>query len=168
MTYGAATAIALCALALAGCGSGDDEGDPIPTRDGNRMVALLELAERQSDAGTCNGALAKVREARGIADGLPDGVDPEVRRELLDGLDRLAELVDNGCSQVEEEPTDTVTTPEPTTTTPEPTTTTPEPTTTTPEPTTTTPEPTTTTPEPTTPAPSPGDGTGGTPPGQSG
>ena len=165
MTHGAAAAVVITALALAGCGGDEDKGDPIPRRDANRMVALLDLAERQSGQGTCNGARAKVREAGQIADGLPDGVDPDVRRELTSGIDRLAELVESEC-QVEEEPEDTTTTtvPEPTTTTPEPTATTPEPTATTPEPepTTTTPEPE---PEPTTPEPvEPGNG--GTPPGQ--
>ena len=163
MTHGAAAAAVLTAIALVGCGGDEDKGDPIPTREANRMIALLDLAERQSDQGTCGGALAKVREARGIAGDLPEGVDPDVRRELTSGIDRLEELVDSECERPEPAPEDTTTT-----TTPEPTTTTPEPTTTTPAPTTTTttpaPEPTTTTPapEPTT----PGNGTGGTPPGQ--
>ena len=152
----------LTAIALVGCGGDENEGDPIPARDANRMVTLLGQADRQSANGTCGGAKAKVREARGVADGLPRGVNADVRQELLNGLDRLEELIDAECQrpEPEPEPTDTVTTPEPTATTPEPTNTQPQPTETQPQPTETQPQPTTTVPE--TP------GTGGTPPGQEG
>lgn len=164
MTYGAAAAAVLTAIALVGCGGDENEGNPIPGREAERMITLLDLAESQSANGTCGGATAKVREARGIAEGLPRSVNADVRRELQSGLDRLEELIASECRRPEPEPEDTatVTTPEPTETTPEPTETTPEPTTTTPEPEPTTPEPE---PEPTTTVPG-NPGTGGTPPGQ--
>ena len=163
MTYGAAAAAVLTAIALVGCGGDEDKGDPIPSEDANRMVRLLELADSQSAAGTCGGATAKVQEARGIADQLPRGVDPEVRRELLNGLDRLAELIGSECERPEPAPEDTTTE---TTTTPAPTQTQPQPTATQPQPTATHPQPTATQPQPTTTTPAPTPGTGGTPPGQ--
>ena len=150
------------AIALVGCGGDEDKGEPIPAQPADRMVGLLDLAERRSADGLCRSAKAKVNEARGVLEGLPEEVNPDVRQELADGYDRLDELIDGECERPEREPeeTTTVTTPEPTETTPTPTETTPTPTETTPTPTETTPTPTETTPTPENP------GTGGTPPGQ--
>jgi hypothetical protein len=156
-------------LALAGCGSSGSSGSPIPATQAERMIALLQKADSQASAGTCEGAQAKVRETQGILATLPKSVDADLRRELANGMDRLLTLIADQCQRPQ--PSTTTTTPTETTTTP--TTTTPTdttPTDTTPTdttPTDTTPTdttPTDTTPSTTTTTPTTTTGTGGTPP----
>jgi hypothetical protein len=108
------------------------------------MVALLQKADSQASAGTCTGAQAKVQEAEGVLAALPKSVDPKLRTELANGMERLRTLIADQCQR----PQQSTTTTTPTDTTTTQTTTTPTDTT----PTTTTTTPTTTT------------GTGGTPP----
>lgn len=162
-------ALSLFVAACGGGGDGDDKGAPIPAERANQMVALLDLAAQQSSAGTCNGAADKVRRARAVAEGLPRRVDPEVRRNLVDGLDRLDDLVQSECPGNRPDQPEPDTTTETTPTEPVPTESTPtapHPTQTTPTQTTPTePAPTQTT--PTEPVPTPTTpGNGGTPPGQ--
>jgi hypothetical protein len=141
------------------------------------MIALLQRADSQASAGICGGAQAKVQEAEGVLATLPKSVDPKLRRELANGMERLRTLIANQCQRPQPSTTDTTptdTTPTdttPTDTTPTdttPTDTTPTDTT----PTDTTPTdttPTDTTPTDTTPTttgttPTTTTGTGGTPP----
>jgi hypothetical protein len=141
------------------------------------MIALLQQADSQGSAGTCAGAQAKVREAEGVVATLPKSVDPKLRSELANGMERLRTLIADQCQRPQ--PSTTTTTPTETTTTQTtttPTTTTPTtptdttPTDTTPTQTTqTTTTPTDTTPTDTTPStttttPTTTTGTGGTPP----
>jgi hypothetical protein len=167
-------------LVLPGCGSKKSQGSPIPSQQANRMIALLQQADTQASSGICRGADAKVRQAQGVLDGLPRSVDPNVRRDLADGLARLRSLISQQCqppqqtqtqttqtqttqtqtTQTDTTPTDTTTTPTDTTTTPTDTTTTP----TTPTTTTTTPPPTPTGTGTGTSTGTTTTGTGGTPP----
>jgi hypothetical protein len=150
-------------LLAAGCGSDEEKPEPsIPAASVQEIEVRLDEVQRRFDSGTDEnnpGACEDLEEdtfpaIQDLVRGLPDSVDAEVRSTLEDGLARLRELTQEGCSNLE--PTDTETTEE--TTPPETETTPPETVTTPPETETTPPE---TTPPPTTPQP-PGDD-GGTP-----
>jgi hypothetical protein len=163
-------AIALCCgalLVLPGCG-GDDEGDPIPARYADQLIAKIESADQRSADGTCQGAQANVRQAQDILENrVPRSVDKDVRQGIADGLERMLNLIQTECQRRDDTQTDTTETTEtetvPTVTETQ-TTTTVTPTETETQPTTT--QPTTTTTTPTTPTPTTGNG--GTPPGQVG
>jgi outer membrane biosynthesis protein TonB len=135
-------ATAALSAAVAGCGGGDDVGDPIPRAKAAELEAQLDALRDAVAQGLCEDAETAVNEARVTVDTLDDdGVGSDVQDALGDGVDNLGSLVSQQCEEEEVE-----TTPE---TTPE---TIPEPEPTTPEPEPTTPEPE---PEPTTPLPEP-------------
>ena len=165
----AATATALVALALAGCGKDKQAGPQIPRADAAALINRLQEAERRSEPLRCNDlrkdtvpALERQLQA------LPDNIDADVRSTLEDGIAHLRELVDQECENAQPDtPTDTTpTTPTETQTTPAPTQTQTTPPKTTPAPTTPTP----TTPAPETPGgggtPAPDQGTGAIGPGK--
>jgi DNA primase len=151
-------ALALCSGALfvlPACGSSSN-GKPIPTAQAHQMIALVRLADRQSAAGTCNGAQDKVRRAQAVLENdVPKSVDRKVRQGLAESLDRLNSLIQSECQRPQKTQTQTTptqTTQTQTTQTQTQTQTTTTPTTTTPTTTTpTTTTPTTTTPTTTTP-----------------
>jgi hypothetical protein len=148
-------------LALPGCGGGgDDNGQPIPRNQADQMIGLIRLADKQSGEGTCNGAKDKVRRAAAIADQLPRSVDADVRRGIVDGLQRLQELVSAECLKQEPQPTETQTVTTETQTIPTQTETDTTPTETQPTQTDTTPTQTDTTPTDTTPTTTTGTGGG--------
>ena len=166
----------LGALFAVGCGSDDEEGEPIPAADAQALVTQLDQTEQLVEDGTCRGARFQVTGDGQLEDkvaALPEDVDADVRQALEDGLDRLADLIDDECGQDEETETDTTETePEVPTETQETeeddgeeTETEPPPTETEPPPTETEPPPTETIPE--TPVP-PGEGGGASPPGGDG
>jgi hypothetical protein len=141
------------AFALAGCGGGQKR--TIPTKQAQSFLQQLDTIGSQFDNGACTGANAKMATLEAQVRRLPSSVDSEVKRNLEDGVARLATLVSNQCQR----PTPTNTTPTntvPTTTVP----TTTVPTNTTPNTTPTTPNTTPTTPNttPTTPGTTPGGG----------
>ena len=136
-------AVAALSASLAGCGGGDDVGDPIPPAKRAALETQLDAIRDAVAQNLCDDAQTAVNEARVTVDTLDDdGVGSDVQDALGDGVDNLGSLVSQQCE--EEVETTPETTPEPTT--PEPTV--PEPTT--PEPTVPEPEP-----EPTTPIPEP-------------
>lgn len=141
-----ALALAVGALvALPGCGS-SSSGKPLPQRDANKLLALLQVADAEASSGRCGRAQAKAQQAARIADALPGTVDKNVRQGLIDGLARLQSLIQTQCQapQTQTTPTNTATTTTQTTTT-TPTTTTDTTTNTTPTTTGTDTTPTTTT-----------------------
>jgi hypothetical protein len=160
----------LAALSLAACGK--DEGSPIPAQRAATLERLLEQVQRQSDAGSCTTLRdATLPRLEREAARLPRSVGSDVRATIDDGIAHLRQLVDEDCTNREQQPptttestttesttTESTTTETPTTTESTTTETTPPPTTT-PSTTETTPPPTTT---PTTP-PAPDPGAGGTP-----
>ncbi|MFL5826418.1 MAG: hypothetical protein ACJ76V_07830 [Thermoleophilaceae bacterium] len=156
---GLAAPFVAASLAFAGCGGNgvDNAKHGIPKSDAHAILTQLDQINSQFDHGACNGASAKVGELEARVNGLPRSVDTNLRRELVNGVRRLAQLVSDQCKRPT--PTQTQTTTTPTQTTPPPTNTQTTPTETQPPPTQTQPAPTTTTPTPTTP------GTGGTMPG---
>jgi hypothetical protein len=129
------------ALAIAGCGSGDD--GTIPPEEADNLLTLLSDLEDDVAAGDCDLAQQHAQEVATAVEELPGDVDPEVADALAgaaDNLDRLAqepgECTETGTSGAAEEqpatePTEAVT---PTTTTEETTTTTTDEETSTPEP----------------------------------
>ena len=145
------------ALAIAGCGS---QKRTIPAKEGQSFLRQLDNISSQVDNGACTGAADKVNSLENQVSGLPSSVDPEVQRNLLHGVQRLAVLVRKDCQR----PTPTNTTPTTVPTVPttpantSPTTPTTTPTSPTTTPTTTPTSPTTT---PTTPSTTPGGGGGG-------
>ena len=168
----AATTLVLFALVAAGCGSDDEEGEPIPAGQAQALLDQLELVEDRSDRGICGGANTQVDELEAKVEALPEDVDADVRSALEEGLDHLRDLVNDECDENREEPETDTTETEPEETQPE---TEPEET----EPEEAEPEetqPEETTPEETTPLPEPppeetplpGEGGGVTPPGGSG
>ena len=152
-------------VALAGCGDDEPEGEGLPPESVAAIDQRLDEIERRfSDAvdndnpGACDDieddSFAAIADT---IDSLPDDVDPDVRDALETSLERLQELTQEGCADVQPVETETTTTEAPAETTPETETTPPE---------TTPPE---TTPPESTPQNGDGDGDGGaTPPDQGG
>ena len=117
-------AVLACALAVAGCGS-DDEGEQLPASASQALRAELQSVENRIDngsAGACRDVLegdsANTDAVTRILDGLPDDVDPDVRDATRESFDRLFELVQDECNEIEDQ-TDTDTTPTETETEPE-------------------------------------------------
>ncbi len=175
-----ALAALLAGIVLASCG---DDGEPIPSGRAERLEALLQDVQRQTESNACNQLTDTtlprlVRESRR----LPDSVSSDTRETIEDGVNHLRSLATDECSRNDQDQPDTTTeeTTAPTTTVPPTTTeTTPPETTTTEEPPTTETTPPETTPPPDTapppdepgnggtpPDPGNGNGNGGTPPGQ--
>jgi septal ring-binding cell division protein DamX len=126
--------LVLAAL-LTGCGSSGDR--LLSERQADRLLGTVDATERAAAAGDCAAARQAAREGAGEAAGL-GRVDRELRANLRDWFNHLADRVRSECGQ-EPEPEETAS-PEPTATaTPEATATaTPEPTATaSPEPTAT-------------------------------
>jgi hypothetical protein len=158
-------------LVLAGCGSSDNKGTPIPSAQSTKLINAIQAADQYSADGSCKRARTKVRDARFLLGQAPNSVDADVRRGISDGLERLDSLIQTECQRPKSTQTDTTTT-ETTATETTPTETTPTDTTPTEttqtqttqtQPTTTTTVPTTTTPT-TTGTGTTTTGTGGTPP----
>lgn len=158
-----ATTIILCLAAGlgAGCGS-DEEGEPIPAQTAAALENQLGGIEgRLAVQGACNditkGDDPNTKVVDQLIADLPDDTDADVEQALRDGFDRLFQLVDERCAELDAERERTETETEPLIPT-EPETTPEE----------TVPEETDT--QETTPTETvdPGDEEGGTPPGQGG
>jgi len=157
----------LAAAALvAGCGGDDEpEGEGVPADAVAAIEQRLDEIQRRFDdatqndnVGACNDIEAdSFRSIAQTVGGLPSDVDPDVRDALEASLDRLRQLTEEGCADVE--PVETDTTPEETI---------PEETVTETVPEETTPEETEPEPQPTTPddggTTTPGQGGGAVPP----
>jgi hypothetical protein len=135
-----------------GCGA-DEEGEPIPPRFATALDNRLDTIQQAISDGSiegCQQALDVEDAVQQIVDTMPEDVDPEVRDSLQRSFDRLFELVNRECGELDR--TETETTPTETETTPTetetvPTETVPPPTDTTTVPTTTEPPPVPTTPD---------------------
>jgi hypothetical protein len=170
--------VALCvatvaALAAAGCdGSGGSDGKKLPRSVSQELLTHIEQVESRVEAnvsGACDDIFDGVAggnfdEIAGTLSSIPDNVDPDIRSAVSESVDRLQDLVNSKCDEIQAREQDRQeTVPEETTTDER---TTPTETETTPTETETTPTETETT--PTTPDPPPnGNGPDGTgPPGQ--
>lgn len=106
-------AAALAPFALAACGDDEEDFDPIPARNAAALETQLDQVADRVDRGICGSARSQVDELRDKVAALPDGIDPDLREALDDGVDRLADLVesDENCRPEEDEDeTDTQTT----------------------------------------------------------
>jgi hypothetical protein len=107
-------ALAACLLA-AGCGS-DDEGAGIPQDSAAALQSQLESIQDRFEFGgaACaditDGEDPNTTAVQRTLDGLPGDVDQDVRDALVQGFDRLFQLVEEQC---EEPQTDTETEPTP-------------------------------------------------------
>jgi hypothetical protein len=133
--------LAAAALAVSGCGSGDQL---VPADQARSLDSTLQQVADATRAGECRKALSELASAQRIYADLPETLDDRLAARIKQGLDQLAKTVPTQCAAVPETPTTPTTTSTDTTSTTTPTTTT----TTTTEPTTTS---TTTTPTTTTP-----------------
>jgi hypothetical protein len=105
------------ALAISGCGS-DEEGKQLPASASEALRTQLQSIQNRIDAdsvGACRditeGDSTNTDAVNRILDSLPDDVDPDVRDATRDSFDRLFELVQDECTELEEQ-TDTETTPD--------------------------------------------------------
>jgi hypothetical protein len=108
--------MAACLAALA-VGCGEEEGEPVPADLREQLESRLTEAENRLDnesVGACDDILNDTEPAVStVLASVPGDVDPDIRRQLDDGFDRLWELVQQECRRLEEEQTDTETTPAP-------------------------------------------------------
>jgi hypothetical protein len=114
-----ATACALAAaVALGGCGSSKDEGDPIPQSVVSSLSQELTSVQNRVDfaqknpnaraAAACDDLDSKSFPAidSDLAR-IPDGVSQDVRSALNDSVNHLRELAHSACEQVLQDATDT-------------------------------------------------------------
>jgi hypothetical protein len=83
-------------LAVAGCGS---QKRTIGTKQGQSFLAQLDKIGEQFDNGSCSGAQDKVSSLENQVSGLSRSVDSEVKRNLVDGVQRLGTLVNRDCKR---------------------------------------------------------------------
>ena len=112
------TALLGAAVLVAGCGSDDEpEGKGIPAESAATLQQRLEEIQRRFDdatdstpnVGACNDIERdSVRVIRSTVASLPNDVDPDVRDTLEAGIERLRELVRDGCADVEPAETETM------------------------------------------------------------
>lgn len=103
--------VVVVGFAVAGCGG---QKRTIPTRKAQSFLAQLDKIGEQVDSGSCTGAADKVASLKAQVSGLPGSVDPTVKRNLVDGVQRLDRLVGTQCQR----PTPANTTPTTTPTVP--------------------------------------------------
>lgn len=94
-------------LAAIGCGSGDEEGQPIPAETAAALERQLDGVQARLDNGT-EGACRDILEGeRGpnrdgvqeLLNGLPERVDADVRSALEDSFENLWSLVERRCEE---------------------------------------------------------------------
>jgi hypothetical protein len=91
-----AAGLSAFALAFTGCGS-DDPG-LIPQAEADQLTELVAAAGAASEAGECDTARRRVREAEQQLAGLPRRTDQQLKRNLRAWLDHLDEAIAEECS----------------------------------------------------------------------
>ncbi len=94
-----------CALSLTACGGESDEGT-IPQGDGADILAQLEQVEEQVENRQCAAAEASALSVAEAIAALPDEVDGELRRTLVEASARLVEQTRDEQQCEEREPPD--------------------------------------------------------------
>ncbi|HVS29663.1 MAG TPA: hypothetical protein VHE14_08920 [Solirubrobacteraceae bacterium] len=113
-------ALGLSTSLLVACG---DRSRLIPGADASRITSAIDKVQSAVGLHRCNSAIRAADAAQNHISSLPAKVDSRLRRDLSDGVSKLAKSAQQECRQ-QTTPTQTTTTPtQPTTTTP--TTTTP-------------------------------------------
>ncbi len=82
--------VAFVALALAGCGGGDD--GTIPQENGDALLTSLDALQSDFESGDCETIDLRAAEVQDQIEALPAAVDPEVRSGLEDAAAQLATL----------------------------------------------------------------------------
>jgi hypothetical protein len=105
-------------LAIAGCGSDDEGGKPIPADTAAALESQLDGVQARLDNGTPGACKDILEGTRGpnrdavqqLLDGLPGDVDPDVRDALEQSFENLWSLVESKCEDLQaDEPTQTQT-----------------------------------------------------------
>ena len=94
-----ALAVAAGASLLAACGGGED--GTIPQDAGDQLLARLASIEEAVNSGDCETARVDAIELTGTVNTLPDDVDPEVKKGLIQGAAKLQELTEDPTQCVE-------------------------------------------------------------------
>jgi len=102
--FGAMAAFA-CALTLAACGGGSDEGT-IPQDEGQAILDQLAQVDQQVSDGECDAAEATALDLAEEINNLPSEVDGELRQTLITASGRLIEQTRDPqqCKEPEPEP----------------------------------------------------------------
>jgi hypothetical protein len=117
--------LALAAGLAAGCGSDEENGEPIPPDQAAALQRQLESIENRfrfggdACADITGNADPNTTAVRSVLDSLPQDVDPDLRDSLEQSFDRLFELVQEQCDTeagqeqeqpppVETQPTETI------------------------------------------------------------
>ena len=106
------TSLVLClaaGLVGAACGS-DEEGKPIPSDSATALESQLDNVDARlanGSVGACNDVLrddgGNVGPVEQLISNMPDDVDGDVVSALSDGFDRLFELVQERCEELQRE-----------------------------------------------------------------
>jgi hypothetical protein len=97
-----------CGAIVAGCGG--DGTDSLPPEDAEILLTRLDEVERGMAEGNCEGPRGAQASAdllrEQVGDGelarVPDDLDPELRELLVEGANRLSQLVEEECVEAEE------------------------------------------------------------------
>ena len=102
---GAMSTIA-CAALLASCGESDDPEPSIPEVRGDEIVAALDKAQTEVEAGECDDAQATAQNIRDAIGALPPDVPDDIQQTLVRASDNLvAQTRDpDQCEQDDPEP----------------------------------------------------------------
>lgn len=82
-----------CAAALGACGN--DEPGTIPTDTGQQLLTQLDAVESAVEEGDCDTARENAVEFSELVSNLPEDVDGELRRALVEASANLVELTDD-------------------------------------------------------------------------
>ncbi|HYM59083.1 MAG TPA: hypothetical protein VES79_14055 [Solirubrobacteraceae bacterium] len=93
--------LALATLLLSGCGR--ENPRLIPQTRAEALTDTVDQIARRTDAEDCTGAQRAVQRARGQVAELPRRVDAELRANINEWLDHLADEVPKDCNPAPEE-----------------------------------------------------------------
>ena len=96
--------VVLGALVLGACG--DDGSGELRSRDAGSLRATLAEVEQRVEGQDCTGASEQAAAFREQVDGLPQGVDSDLKRALVSSADRLESLVADQCAAEPAAPAD--------------------------------------------------------------
>jgi outer membrane biosynthesis protein TonB len=102
--------LALAALLLSGCGR--ENPRLIPESRAQALTDTVDQIAQRTDAEDCTGAQRAVQQARGEVAELPRRVDADLRANLNDWLEHIAEEVPKDCRPAAEETPTATETPE--------------------------------------------------------
>ena len=99
-----ALALAIVAMGLGACGSGDEEGT-IPASNAEAMLATLAQVEENVNNGDCTSAQTDAQQFVTLVDGLPKEVGESVKADLREAGDNLVSKTQDPeqCQQPEDD-----------------------------------------------------------------